>query len=655
MSVRKGLRPLGLTGILDEATRLVRRRPAFYYALSLPVMVPLLFAVVSFFRFVYWYSGSFDGYEPELVSRSLILTIFFVLRFISHGALCHGVIQDLEGLEVSVWECWKKALLNSFSLCFGGMALWTLAVVGSFFLLLPGLYFAALLAGFSFFVMSDDRRYFAMFFHSFRATVGLITKTMGLHVMLGLGALMFGVGLSLSAPFFLWLFETFLFFDLSVAEKILSFDNPVYPYALFVFVWLVFEPVRVVAQIRLNLDGKIRREGYDLLDRVTRLTGVDLRKAAAFIFVCILFTAGTPGLAQELDEVNLQDFSKRVQRTKTLIDSEMDEIQRGNDVNSSAILNSCRRLDGVTVLFKGKNINVADDGWLKLAEDLEDQLPENQEKRLEIIKARLEYLESGLERLDANDQKTGTTAKAELTDILSENRFQRRKRNLHGKDLNLGFMDSWMSRIVNWLTDWEWPDVPMWTSFKAWVKSWWNKTPTLSNNWKLNWQDWGTAALAVIATLVLAITGWILIKKYALPAMKDDDDDLGQMSIGRTQRPITPVVAYESTEESWRGDARRFASTGQYDYAVRSAFAGLLLTLNGKGWIEFDKTRTNWEYQREVKKKRKNLGAKMAPLTEIFDEKWYGRKECDEGDYQGFRSELDSVIEELERDQNNGE
>ena len=115
-----------------------------------------------------------------------------------------------------------------------------------------------------------------------------------------------------------------------------------------------------------------------------------------------------------------------------------------------------------------------------------------------------------------------------------------------------------------------------------------------------------------------------------------------------------PVVAYETTEESWRSDARRFANGGDFPLAVRSSYAGLLLTLNRLGWIEFDKTRTNWEYLQSVKRRNKTVARRMRPLTKVFDEKWYGKKDCSEEDYQRFREELDRVVREVDSDDDDG-
>jgi hypothetical protein len=646
MSVRKGLRPMGVTVILDEATRLVRRRPALYYSLSLPIMLPFFIAVISYLQYVYWYAGAYQHYASGLALRSFFVGSFFMLRFLSHGAICHAVIQDLEGYEVTAWECWKKAISNCFGLFFGGLALWSLALFGSFFILVPGLYFAALLAGYPFFVLSDDRRYFSMIFHSFKATVGLMTRIMSLHCLLLLGAIMFGFGVSLSLPFLLGMLQTVFAVDVIVLEKVISFSNPVYKWGLIIFVWAVFEPVRVVAQLRLNLDGKIRRNGYDLLDRVSRLTGVDLRKAAVFFLIFALTSAANTAYAQQ-ESITVDQFSRRVQRAQEVIDEALDEFNRTNEVNPSRVTNACQQLDGLLIRYKGQRVEIHDEGWARLTGDIDEQLPENQIARLNTIKARLNYLEEGLDTLIASEETDRESFKAEISEILEQKRFLRRKPNSNGKDLELGFLDSWLSRISNKLSAWEWPESVWWNKFKSWVKGLWKKTPSMGGNWTSTWENWRTPLLALVITIVIGLLSWFIVKKYIIPAANSQEDEDGQLTIGRSQSQAAPVVAYESTEDSWRGDARRFAGASHYDYAVRSSYAGLLLTLNGEGWIEYTKTRTNWDYQREVKKRRKELGSKMEPLTRTFDEKWYGKKDCNQEDYDNFRRDLDSVIQDL--------
>lgn len=651
MSVRRGLRPLGITAILDEATRLVRRRPGLYYSLTLPVMLPFLVAVISFFRYVYWFNGSHRLYEGGLFIRALFLAICFSLRFVSHGALCDAMIADLEGRPVSAWQSWKAALWKSFPLLFGGFALWGFASVGGFFFIVPGVYAAALFAGFPFTVMSDQRSYFSMLFYSFRNSHGLIFKTFEIHVLIALGAFMLGLGISLAVPFCFWLARTFFAIDATVTSEIFSFKNPVYVWGLLVMVWVIFEPVRILAQLRLNLDGKIRREGYDLLDRVTRLTGVNMRKLSALILTATLSLATLNHAHGE--ELSPAQFRDRIQSAKQLIDEQLDEITRGNDVKTAEILDACESLDNVTIRFQKGQIDIQDPAWARLTKDIHNQFTKNQEKRLLSIKKRLDYLERGVDQLAAAESSSEAKSdKDAVKEILSQNRFQRRKANAQDQDLGLGFFDSWLSRLSNKISSWEWPEFTWFTKLKSWFKSLWNNTPKINNNWSFDWDGWGTPLIAVLLTVVLAIIGWVLIKKYALPEVSGNED-LAQVKLGR-KLSQEPVVAYESTEESWRGDARRFASQGQYDYAVRSSYAGLLLSLNSKGWIEYDKTRTNWEYQREVKKKNKSIGTKLEPLTKVFDEKWYGRKDCDENDYQGFREELDGVLKELEERPGNG-
>ncbi|MDF1662248.1 MAG: DUF4129 domain-containing protein [Planctomycetota bacterium] len=650
MSVRKGLRPLGITAILDEATRLVRRRPGLYYSLTLPVMIPFFFAVVSFFRYIYWFNGPHRLYEGGLFIRAFFLALCFCLRFLSHGALCHAMIADLEGRPVTAWQSWKASLWKSIPLLFGGLALWALAAAGTFIFIIPGIYFAALLAGFPFFVMSDNRSHFSMLLHSFRASNGLILKTLEVHFLIGLGAFMAAAAASLTIPFLFWLSKTFFAIDSTVINEIFSFSNPVYGWGLLVFVWVIFEPIRVLAQLRLNLDGKIRREGYDLLDRVTRLTGINMRQAGA------IFLAATISLCAlgrvEAEELSPAEFRSRIQNAKELIDEQLDEIARGNDVKTKEVLAACQSLDNVTVTFKKQSIDVQDPAWARLTEDIHNQFTKNQEKRLLSIKKRLDYLEQGLGQLYESAEPSAKSDKEIAAEILSQNRFRRRKANAQDEDLGLGVFDSWLSRLSNRISAWEWPSFDWMTSLKNWIKSLWNNTPNVNGNWKFDWDGWGTSIVAIILTLIMAIVGWILVKKYVLPEMKGTEA-LAQVNLGRNL-PQEPVVAYESTEESWRGDARRFASQGQFDYAVRSSYAGLLLSLNSKGWIEYDKTRTNWEYQREVKKKNKAMGKKLEPLTKVFDEKWYGRKDCQENDYQGFREELDGVLKDLEGRPENG-
>ena len=94
MTSRRGLRPLSLPAITDEAARLVRRRPGLYFGLSLPATLPLLFALVAYLRHVSYFAGSVEAYRPILLRHSLLIGLLLVLRWISHGAICHAAAAE---------------------------------------------------------------------------------------------------------------------------------------------------------------------------------------------------------------------------------------------------------------------------------------------------------------------------------------------------------------------------------------------------------------------------------------------------------------------------------------------------------------------------------------------------------------------------------
>lgn len=643
MKTRKGLRPLGLVAMIDEATRLVRRRPGVYFGISLPVMLPLVLAFIAYLRYVYWYDGAFQNYEAGLIQRSLLLALFFLLRFISHGALCHAAIRDIEGYEPSIWESWREALKNIGPLLFGGLLFWGLTVVSVPFFVIPALFVAAIFAGFPFFVMIEKRHHFRLIGHSFRSSSGQISKIMSMHAVLFFGMALTAMGAWVSLPALLNLFQMFLASDVTVYLKILSFKNPVYPWALFLFCVLLFEPVRVLAQVRINLDAKIRKEGYDLLDRVTLLTGVNLKVAALLLAALTLFGVNTASA----ETISYDAYQSRIDDTQSLIDSQLDELERGNDVEVGRLRRAFDRLEDIDLDYQGRSIRIPKTNTKDFLDKIASAPTAQVENDLKSLKARLNYLSRGLKTLD-RQQGQAQTARDQVKQILDQDRFKRRRRHGHDKDIGQSTVDSFFQKMVNTIKSIKVPEIPWWTSFKKWLGSLFQRSPTINTGGGFSWGSvgWQSIAITVLVLVALAVVAYIAFYRSSLVGSGDGSEDY-VLTTPMAQN-FDPVVAYETTEDRWRTDARRFASSGQYDFAVRSSYAGLLLTLNSRGWIEFDRTRTNWEYQRDVKKKSRKLAEDMAPLTRVFDEKWYGKKDCNEDDYGEFRQGLDTLLTDLE-------
>jgi hypothetical protein len=82
-------------------------------------------------------------------------------------------------------------------------------------------------------------------------------------------------------------------------------------------------------------------------------------------------------------------------------------------------------------------------------------------------------------------------------------------------------------------------------------------------------------------------------------------------------------------------EAEMLAARGDYRGALRCAYLACISYLDEIQAIRFERSRTNWEYLRELRATgREQIHDLLRPLTALFDQKVYGGEECREPDYE---------------------
>ncbi len=80
--------------------------------------------------------------------------------------------------------------------------------------------------------------------------------------------------------------------------------------------------------------------------------------------------------------------------------------------------------------------------------------------------------------------------------------------------------------------------------------------------------------------------------------------------------------------------AEQQAGQGDYRRAFRLVYLAALIALDTGGVLRFDRSRTNWEYLRDLRAAgRADVYAALTPLTREFDQVWYGLAPTDAGQY----------------------
>lgn len=92
--------------------------------------------------------------------------------------------------------------------------------------------------------------------------------------------------------------------------------------------------------------------------------------------------------------------------------------------------------------------------------------------------------------------------------------------------------------------------------------------------------------------------------------------------------------------------AAELAGAGDYRGAFRSAYLASISYLDEIEALRFERSRTNWEYMRELKDGgRDQPFAEMRPLTSDFDRKFYGGEPCNLRDYEKAAAVYERLVQ----------
>jgi len=95
-------------------------------------------------------------------------------------------------------------------------------------------------------------------------------------------------------------------------------------------------------------------------------------------------------------------------------------------------------------------------------------------------------------------------------------------------------------------------------------------------------------------------------------------------------------------------EAEQLAGRGDYRGAFRSAYLASISVLDEVGALRFERSRTNWEYIRELAGGGLDRASDtLRPLTHDFDRKIYGREACTIDDYRGALDVFQAISAEV--------
>jgi hypothetical protein len=113
-------------------------------------------------------------------------------------------------------------------------------------------------------------------------------------------------------------------------------------------------------------------------------------------------------------------------------------------------------------------------------------------------------------------------------------------------------------------------------------------------------------------------------------------------SVGGGRAPGAPEVPLEAAAPASQLDeAARLAALGDARAALRALYLATLFALDRSRLIEYEPSRTNWQYLRGLPPGE--LRSAFAAFTRIFDHKWYGHEPATLDDYRACRQLADRI------------
>jgi hypothetical protein len=140
---------------------------------------------------------------------------------------------------------------------------------------------------------------------------------------------------------------------------------------------------------------------------------------------------------------------------------------------------------------------------------------------------------------------------------------------------------------------------------------------------------------------IVTIAGLILLAVLAIFFGRKLLNNLSRESKIKV-KPVEDDIPASSSEAIDR--AIEFANAGDYRTAVRQLYLGSLLILDERGKLQFDRSLTNRETIRAIRKAgAMQLADALRPVVDYYDRVWYGFVRVEQHDFERFRAEVEAV------------
>lgn len=592
------LRPRGPVALLDAAIRLCARSSG-PWALTLPggalVTAALLHLLDSMQR------------GGDLLLPSALFTAAWFSRGVLQGAACHYVDRLLLGSqEPTAVEALSAALRRLPSLFVAVAYLACLNLFGLTFTL--GLYlflFAAQGVGYA--VAMQGKGHPLALYGTCSKLLGR-SRSSALWVRLLFAVqLLLMVNLHFGTNVLLYLAQKVIGVEVTFAQRFASLDNGVWLIAVGAIAFTLLEPLRAAAATLLLIDGRVRHEGLDLLAAIEQLpTRREKRTPAAARTAAILLVAGAllPSIARADDSsrARLQQVVEACELEGPALDKQLQAVGELTGKERSALSRLVAEIERYAY----------DDGDCELVADRLD-------RALPLIVQTRDALKSQPDAAEDRERAQRILLRPEFA------RAPEPGPKAEAPDEPEGFL----ARLSKW-----WDE--LWLKFWRWLQRSGeddrDRTPVLPSSGGGAVMAHGVVIVLVAAVLVGLVA--LLVRGWSRRNAGGAEIDVERMA--ETPLASDPMSALSRPPEGWAHLADELAAKGDYREAVRSLYLALLSRLHREGAIDYDPTRSNWDYFRGFKGPR-DWVPPFRELTRRFDFTYYGNLGATSEGYHQFR------------------
>jgi hypothetical protein len=349
-----------------------------------------------------------------------------------------------------------------------------------------------------------------------------------------------------------------------------------------------------------------------------------VRRRLLFLFLCILFMAGGSARSRAADSISVEEYRARLTDCSERIRSARGDVEEPDSL-VDALLHCRDEIESVTVILAGQPVAVRNDWISDLLDNARSEFFTDSEVRNE-----------ALERLAALRKETGRPLLYEpsdragrlLEDVLARSEFAGRERKESG-------FAAWIGRYAEELMNWIGRQVE---DILQRLGDWFQRifgflipdSATGEAGIHL-----GRGLLYVIGIVAILLLLYLLARillslrgRAKAPSPFDEDEEIVKLP-----RPDELLAR-----------ASEFRAEGNCRAAMRFCYLALIAFLEDRGLVRYDRSKTNWEYARELGTgfDRRDL---FISLTNSFDTAWYGMRDVRETDLAEFRDGCDEIVD----------